>query len=54
MDNESWDITPNNSNIAESAHASTNAATTVGVSILTAILEYVIPHIIRNSRADID
>ncbi|KAJ6527308.1 hypothetical protein DFH09DRAFT_1414272 [Mycena vulgaris] len=36
---ENWDITPNHSNYVETAHAGRNAETSVGVGILTAILE---------------
>lgn len=39
MSNENWDLTPNHTNIVESAHAGMNAATSIGVNILTAILQ---------------
>ncbi|KAJ7434410.1 hypothetical protein FB451DRAFT_998919, partial [Mycena latifolia] len=34
-----WDITPNHSNYVETAHAARNAETSVGVGLLTAILQ---------------
>ncbi|KAJ7835323.1 hypothetical protein B0H14DRAFT_2590316 [Mycena olivaceomarginata] len=37
--NESWDITPNHSNLVETAHAGRNAETSIGVGLLTAILQ---------------
>ncbi|KAJ7790629.1 hypothetical protein B0H14DRAFT_2625805 [Mycena olivaceomarginata] len=37
--NESWDITPSHSNIVETAHAGHNAETSIGVGLLTAILQ---------------
>lgn len=40
MDNESWDLTPHHTNLVETAHAARNAETSVGVPVLTAILEY--------------
>ncbi|KAJ7686097.1 hypothetical protein B0H17DRAFT_1137130 [Mycena rosella] len=36
---DNWDITPNHSNIVETAHAGRNAKTSIGVGLLTAILE---------------
>jgi hypothetical protein len=40
--NESWDITPSHSNIVETAHAGRNAETSIGVGLLTAILQFVV------------
>ncbi|KAJ7825909.1 hypothetical protein B0H14DRAFT_2596247 [Mycena olivaceomarginata] len=37
--NESWDITPSHSNIVETAHAGRNVETSIGVGLLTAILQ---------------
>ncbi|KAF7334136.1 hypothetical protein MVEN_02319500 [Mycena venus] len=37
--NDNWDITPNHSNIVETAHTGHNAETSIGVGLLTAILE---------------
>ncbi|KAJ7874561.1 hypothetical protein B0H14DRAFT_2569238 [Mycena olivaceomarginata] len=37
--NESWDVTPNHSNLVETAHAGCNAETSIGVGLLTAILQ---------------
>jgi hypothetical protein len=34
-----WDLTPNHSNYVETAHAGRNAETSVGVGLLTAILQ---------------
>ncbi|KAJ7268270.1 hypothetical protein C8J57DRAFT_1227989 [Mycena rebaudengoi] len=34
-----WDLTPNHSNLVESAHAGRNAETSIGVNVLTAIQE---------------
>ncbi|KAJ7900745.1 hypothetical protein B0H14DRAFT_2556198 [Mycena olivaceomarginata] len=34
-----WDITPNHSNLVETAHAGRNAETSIGVGLLTAILQ---------------
>ncbi|KAJ7894026.1 hypothetical protein B0H13DRAFT_2276534 [Mycena leptocephala] len=39
ISHENWDITPNQSNIAETAHAGRNAETSIGVGLLTAILQ---------------
>jgi hypothetical protein len=39
IDGESWDLTPNHTNIAESAHAARNAETSIGVAVVTAILQ---------------
>ncbi|KIJ58716.1 hypothetical protein HYDPIDRAFT_171172 [Hydnomerulius pinastri MD-312] len=39
MDPESWKLTPSHTNIAETAHAARNAETSMGVSLLTAILQ---------------
>ncbi|KAJ6479038.1 hypothetical protein C8R45DRAFT_933816 [Mycena sanguinolenta] len=36
---DDWDITPNHTNYAETAHAGRNAETSVGVPVLTAILQ---------------
>jgi hypothetical protein len=41
MDSESWDLTPNHTNLVETAHAGRNAETSVGVGVLTAILQCV-------------
>jgi hypothetical protein len=41
MDPDSWKLTPNHTNIVESAHAGRNAETSMGVALLTAILQYV-------------
>ena len=38
MDNESWDLTPNHTNIVETTHAATNAVTLIGKEILEAII----------------
>jgi hypothetical protein len=47
--NESWDITPNHSNLVETAHAGCNAETSIGVGLLTAILQFVfLPDFICN------
>ncbi|KAJ7834423.1 hypothetical protein B0H13DRAFT_1914089 [Mycena leptocephala] len=40
ISDENWDITPNQSNIVETAHAGRNAETSIGVGLLTAILEF--------------
>lgn len=37
MDNEDWVLTPNDSNIVETAHAGRNAETGIGKPVLTAI-----------------
>ncbi|KAJ7920593.1 hypothetical protein B0H13DRAFT_2421891 [Mycena leptocephala] len=39
ISDENWDITPNQSNIVETAHTGRNAETSIGVGLLTAILE---------------
>ncbi|KAF8225893.1 hypothetical protein L208DRAFT_1503629 [Tricholoma matsutake] len=39
IDQESWDLTPNHSNLAETAHAARNAETSIGVPVLTAVLQ---------------
>ncbi|KAF8219461.1 hypothetical protein L208DRAFT_1383005 [Tricholoma matsutake] len=36
---ESWDLTPNHSNLAETAHAARNAETSIGIPVLTAVLQ---------------
>ncbi|KAJ7300540.1 hypothetical protein DFH08DRAFT_674096, partial [Mycena albidolilacea] len=36
---ENWDITPNHSNLVETAHAGRNAETSTGVALLTGILQ---------------
>ncbi|KAJ7708666.1 hypothetical protein B0H17DRAFT_1263787 [Mycena rosella] len=41
ISDENWDITPNQSNIAETAHTGCNAETSIGVGLLTAILQFV-------------
>jgi hypothetical protein len=41
-----WDLTPNHSNLVESAHAGRNAETSIGVNVLTAIQEYFFPLIL--------
>jgi hypothetical protein len=38
IDNESWDLTPNHTNLVETAHAATNAVTLIGKEILEAII----------------
>ncbi|KAF8137776.1 hypothetical protein K438DRAFT_1639101 [Mycena galopus ATCC 62051] len=40
--NDNWVITPNHSNIVETAHAGRNAETAIGVGLLTAILQCVV------------
>ncbi|KAJ7860306.1 hypothetical protein B0H13DRAFT_1901072 [Mycena leptocephala] len=40
ISDENWDITPNQSNIVETAHAGRNAETSIGVGLLTAILGF--------------
>ncbi|KAJ6459588.1 hypothetical protein C8R45DRAFT_1182440 [Mycena sanguinolenta] len=39
ISSDDWDITPNHTNYAETAHAGRNAETSVGVPVLTAILQ---------------
>ncbi|KAF8234132.1 hypothetical protein L208DRAFT_1377032 [Tricholoma matsutake] len=39
IDQESWDLTPNHSNLAETAHAARNAETSIGIPVLTAVLQ---------------
>jgi hypothetical protein len=36
---DNWDITPNHSNYVETVHAGRNAKTSVGVGLLTGILQ---------------
>ena len=38
IDNESWDLTPNCTNLVETTHAATNAVTLIGKKILEAII----------------
>ena len=38
IDNESWDLMPNHTNLIETAHAATNAVTLIGKEILEAII----------------
>ncbi|KAF8580252.1 hypothetical protein K439DRAFT_1619957 [Ramaria rubella] len=40
---DSWKITPNHSNLVESAHAGWNADTQIGASALTAVIAFVFP-----------
>ncbi|KAJ7909899.1 hypothetical protein B0H13DRAFT_1877215 [Mycena leptocephala] len=40
ISDKNWDITPNQSKIVETAHAGRNAETSIGVGLLTAILEF--------------
>ena len=39
MDRKSWDLTPNDSNVAETAHAARNAETSIKAPLLIAIQE---------------
>ncbi|KAJ7835672.1 hypothetical protein B0H14DRAFT_3871012 [Mycena olivaceomarginata] len=39
ISNNNWDITPNHSNLVETAHAGRNAETAIGVALLTGIMQ---------------
>ncbi|KAJ6613714.1 hypothetical protein B0H10DRAFT_1951234 [Mycena sp. CBHHK59/15] len=41
ISNNNWDITPNHSNLVETAHAGRNAETAIGVALLTGIMQFV-------------
>ncbi|KAF8227073.1 hypothetical protein L208DRAFT_1379937 [Tricholoma matsutake] len=42
INQESWDLTPNHSNLAETAHAARNAETSIGIPVLRAVLQYIL------------